>query len=326
MEKKVSIIIPIYNVERYLRQCLDSITKQSYKNLEIILINDGSTDLSGEICEEYAQKDKRIHIIHQKNAGAANAKNAGLDYATGEYIAFVDSDDFVDLDWINEMIYTMEQENVDIVECDFDKVYINRNEKGNDISYKPEIYSAEEYMGQYLDNWTCSLFWNKIFKSELIQEIRFRKERRCIDDEFFTYKVITKAKTIYRYESCLYHYRQRISSAVSSVNNHKQKTDDALEVLIERYEWVKKYFPKLVKKYLKHDIDILFYFAQTGLFTDETIKKFRKISKYYLLECFKYNADKISFFNSIRLLGMSKKYLIKEKEMDIKKSREDYFL
>lgn len=325
MEAKVSIIIPVYNVQNYLRQCLDTVVGQSYKNIEIILVNDGSTDLSGKICEEYSIKDKRIHVIDQKNQGAANAKNVGLDYATGDYIAFADSDDFVELDWIEEMVYTMEQKNADIVECDFDKVYINKREKGNNASFRAEMFSAEEYMCQYLDNWTCSLFWNKLFKFELIKEIRFRKERRCIDDEFFTYKVVSKATKIYRHEKCLYHYRQRASSVVSSIKNHIQKTDDALEILIERYEWVKKYFPQLIKIYLDHDIEIMIYFAKNGSFTEETVKKFKKISKFYFKESFKHNLGKIGLINVIRMLVISKRYLLREELSDSKSVGEDYF-
>lgn len=323
--KKVSIIIPVYNVQNYLKQCLDTVTAQRYMNLEIILVNDGSTDSSGKICEEYSQKDERIVVINQENKGAANAKNAGLDSVTGEYITFVDSDDFVEKNWIAKMVYVMENNDVDIVECNFDKIFIDRVERGNSNTYKAKIFSAEDYMNQYLDCWTSSLFWNKLFKAELTKDIRFRIERRCIDDEFFTYKLVSKAKKIYRTEECLYHYRQRTSSAVSSEKNRLQKTEDALEILIERYEWIKKYFPQLTKKYLNHDIEILFYFAQSGSFEGETVKKFKKISRFYFKECFKYNPGKIGYLNAVRLLGISKKSLLDKKE-DVEICKEGYFL
>ena len=106
MEGKVSIIVPVYNVESYLNECIDSIINQTYRNLEIILIDDGSTDLSGEICDRYKEIDSRILVIHQKNQGAANAKNNGLDLATGDYISFVDSDDFIEKDMYKKLYIT----------------------------------------------------------------------------------------------------------------------------------------------------------------------------------------------------------------------------
>lgn len=301
MRKKVSIIIPVYNVERYLRECLDSIATQSYPEFEAILVDDGATDTSGMICDEYVKSDPRFKVIHQSNAGSANAKNAGLEQAHGDYITFVDSDDYVEANWLECLVNALECNNADLAECDFKKEFADHAERGNDEAYIPGIYSAEEYLGFYLYNWTCSLFWNKLFKAELTKDIRFRQERRCIDDEFYTYKVISGAVKIVRIEKQLYHYRQRLSSVVSSEKNRLQITDDALEVLIERYEWVSRRFPKLRKIYLQHDVDIMFYFARSCDFCAATQSKFRCISGYYLSQSLYYFPGRITLQNALKL-------------------------
>jgi len=300
--QKVSIVVPVYNVELYLAQCLESLITQMYDNIEIVLVDDGSTDSSGCICDEYAAKDKRILVIHQKNAGAANAKNVGLDIATGELITFIDSDDFVDKTWILDMVEELHRTSVDMVECAFDMVYKNRTDNVKEFLDGNGVFSTEQYLAHYLDKWTNSLFWNKLFKRSLTEEVRFKRERRCIDDEFYTYKVISNAETISRIDKPLYHYRQRGSSAVRTKKNQLQITDDALEVLIERYEWMKERFPTLRKIYLVHDIDFLLYFDKQGTYDEKLVKKYRKIVWYYLKECFGFVPDKIMFVNIIRLL------------------------
>lgn len=299
--KKVSLIVPVYNVERYLKQCLDSILLQTYGNLEIILVDDGATDTSGQICDQYAAQDSRIVVIHQKNAGAANAKNAGLDKATGHYLAFIDSDDYVQPNWIEKMVEAAETFGADVVECDFDKVYQSHCETENNFQDPSKCFTAEEYLSQYLNNWTCSLFWNKLFDRRLVQEVRFRKERRCIDDEFFTYKAVTGAKKVVRIQDVLYHYRQRASSAVSTEKNRLQITDDALEILMERYRWIKHHYPKLSKGYLSHDVEIMLYFAREFDFTEITKKKFRAIARFYLKECLQVRSSVVIFRYALRL-------------------------
>ena len=121
----ISVIIPVYNVEKYISQCLDSVCNQTNRDLEIILVDDGSTDASGKICDEYACHDKRIHVIHQKNSGAAAAKNAGLRVASGEYLSFVDSDDFLELNAYYYMIQIMQTQNADVVQCSYRDVFKN---------------------------------------------------------------------------------------------------------------------------------------------------------------------------------------------------------
>ena len=304
----VSIIIPVYNIEKYIRECINSIINQTYKDLEIIIVDDGSTDNSGSICDEYASRDKRIKVIHQMNAGAANAKNTALDQATGEYVAFVDSDDFVSEDWIYTMYQSMKQYNADIVECEFDRVFTNQAVIVRNYEKNIE-YSAKKYFEQYFENWESALFWNKLFRAKLLKDIRFRRERRCIDDEFFTYKALSLANKIVRINEVLYHYRQRKTSAVHQKEHALQITDDNLEVLIERYQWITNFNQQLRSIFLKHDVNALLYYKNSLMYNHELIKKQRRIARYYFKECF------ISFPSRDVWLCCFKALFIKKREV-----------
>lgn len=307
--EKVSIIIPIYNVHRYLPQCLDSILHQSYPNWEAILVNDGSTDTSGSICDAYAGRDPRFTVVHKENGGAASAKNTGLDYASGDYVAFIDSDDYVEATWLETLILTMQTHNADVVEFNFDKMYRSHCVNNDSFPDSFESFSAQSYLKQYLSVWTCSLFCNKLFRADLLTDIRFRRERRCIDDEFFTYKALTSAKKIVRIPTVLYHYRQRASSAVFSLKNRNQIADDSLEILPERYKWITTHFPELRKTYLWHDIQILFYFADFW-HTNESAEKFRRISRYYFLQSLRYPCDLVMLRTALKLQFISQNRLL----------------
>src|SRR5690606_12518940 len=143
----VSIIIPVYNVELYLRECLDSVCRQTFRNLEIILINDGSPDHSGEICEEYSSQDERIKVIHKKNGGLSDARNAGLNIATGDYIAFIDSDDVIDQDFIQILLEVLLNSGASISMCD----YITFS-TGVQIAHQKYTNSFKLYTGAYMLN------------------------------------------------------------------------------------------------------------------------------------------------------------------------------
>lgn len=320
--KKVSIVIPVYNVRSYLPECLDSILGQSYQSWEVILVDDGSTDDSGAICDRYAAGDSRFRVIHKPNGGAASAKNAGLDAVSGDYVAFVDSDDYVDPYWLEKLMATAEADWADVVEFDFDRVYPAYCEPGNQYPDPVCIFTAREYLGQYLENWTSSLFWTKLIKAELVRDIRFRKERRCIDDEFFTYKVVSGAKRIVRISDVLYHYRQRRSSAVYNMKNRTQIADDALEIMIERYEWICSRFPELRGIYLNHDVQILFYFVGFS-HTSQTVRKFRRICRYYLCQVLKYQPQLL--WLALRLQLIPEKHLLAPEERPTDNKTDCYF-
>lgn len=289
---KISVIVPVYNVKRYLEECLNSLKNQTYKNLEIILIDDGSTDGSDIICDNYALQDNRFKVIHQVNQGAACAKNKGLDIFTGDYFTFLDSDDYVEIDWIESMHNVMNEQGCDIVECSFVKKYIDREEKICSLDNEElKVFNTNEYLKFYIDHWHSSLLWNKLFKRKLTKDIRFKNERRCIDDEFYTYKLCSNANKVVLIDKVLYHYRQRKSSAVFSEKNEYQRTIDALDVLVERFKWIKEKNKDIAKYYYNHDIDILNYFINTFVFNEEAEKQLRKVIVYYLRNMYIYGLN-----------------------------------
>lgn len=250
MKALVSIIIPIYNVEKYLEKCIKSIINQTYRNLEIILIDDGSTDESGKICEKYKEQDNRIIFINKKNGGSASAKNEGLKVAKGYYITFVDSDDFIEPDMIEYMVNIIKKYNSDIIQCSFTNLYKN-TEKFKQYKIVEQKISSKDFLELFLTKWDNSLFWNKLFKREVIENIVF-KEGRCIDDEFFTYKCVINSKSIVTSNKIVYNYRMRKSGVMKSESSQKQILKDRIDYLYERYELVRKIYKDLDKDFLEH--------------------------------------------------------------------------
>ena len=195
----ISVIVPIYNVEKYLRKCLDSIIYQTYRNLEIILVNDGSTDNSGSICEEYAQADDRIKVIHKTNGGQCSARNMGLDVCTGDYITFVDSDDWIDKDYYEKMILQVGKGQLDCCVSDrkvFNEEYV---EIYNTNFAKDSIYTVDNVQNYFLAKffkYTPSVC-NKLYKRECINNIRFKDIRKYGSEDFiFNFEVLFNLKQI----------------------------------------------------------------------------------------------------------------------------------
>lgn len=197
---KVTVIIPIYNVEKYLKEAVESVINQTYANVEIILVDDGATDNSGIMCDEFAKKDSRIKVIHKKNGGLSDARNAGLDIATGKYIMFLDSDDFLELDAVEKMYREIKEKDADYVIGN----YINTDEDGQkwknvifDLEkYKPFRLSINDHMNSFfiMNSSVC----NKIFKKEFIDSLNLRFVVGLpAEDAIFTTYCFMKAKKVY---------------------------------------------------------------------------------------------------------------------------------
>lgn len=188
---QLSVIVPVYNVETYLKRCVDSILEQTFKEFEVILVDDGSLDNSSEICNKYSKSDKRVKVIHKKNGGLSSARNAGLNIAKGKYIAFIDSDDYISKDMFKTMINLAFSSNYDIVSCGFRRFYEN---SCNDSVCKGTIYKYRniEPLANYLleyDNVNRKIdtvVWNKIYKRELFNDITF-PEGKIYEDELYYY-------------------------------------------------------------------------------------------------------------------------------------------
>ena len=217
MEKLISVIIPVYNVEEYLPYCIDSIIQQTYRNLEILLIDDGSTDCSGSICEKYALSDKRIKVVHKENGGLSDARNKGLDICNGDYVSFVDADDYVGNDYIERLYSAICDSHAEIAVCDTYKFY-DEGKLLNTIPQKGSklLFSNIEALEDALYRRNLTFYANgKLYKKELFREIRFPYDR-LFEDLYTTYKVIYQANLVIYLPFSIYFYRQRTGSIINS--------------------------------------------------------------------------------------------------------------
>lgn len=236
---KVSIIVPIYNVEKYIHKCINSLINQTYKNLEIILVDDGSPDNCGYICDEYARRDSRIKVIHKKNGGLSNARNKGVEIATGDYVMYLDSDDYLELTACEELNNIIQKTQADIV-C-FNLKKVNEDGKtiitsgiynqGNTKELKEMTYQEAMIDNLYRRNIRYEA-GSKIYKREIVEKVQF-PEGMLAEDFATFYKFLYKANKIIFYSRCLYNYVQRNGSIM------KEKSDklynDIYQTEKERY-------------------------------------------------------------------------------------------
>ena len=214
----ISIIVPVYNVEQYLEKCVCSIINQTYKNLEIILVDDGATDSSGNMCDELAKSDNRIKVYHKENGGLSDARNYGVERATGEYIGFVDSDDYIDSEMYEKLYEAIKKEDVDVAECNFRFIYSNRITNYTDDKYYL-VLNKDEYTKEYVTmNRIFGAAWTKLIKSSLAKEIKFPKGK-LFEDGFYSLELMKKARNFVIFDSPYYNYVMRENSITNSKFN-----------------------------------------------------------------------------------------------------------
>lgn len=220
-DTKISIIVAAYGVEKYLHKCVDSILAQTYKNLEVILVDDGSPDKSGIICDEYAQKDSRIKVIHKQNGGQSTARNAALDIATGNYVGFVDGDDWIEPNMYEQLLKIIEQEDADIVQCGWYKVDPNGERNCPFVEKFKEVYIGNKGLdelikseGGHLNTSVCC----KLFKGDLARMFRFLPVRAYEDDEYI-FKTVAAVKKIVCIDTPYYNYLNREGSTMTAKFN-----------------------------------------------------------------------------------------------------------
>lgn len=279
MNELISVIVPVYNVERYLSKCIESILGQSYENLEIILIDDGSTDCSGEICDKYAKLDNRIIVIHKENGGASSAKNAGLRIANGKYLSFVDSDDYLEPCAYLYMISKLNEYHADVIHCCYRDIYVNfsKDRVSQDFIEK---FGTEEYLRRFTTDWSCGLLWNKLYRRKIFQDIYF-EEGHKIDDEFFTYQGIMNAEEIIYCPKVIYNYRKRESSVMVSVESQKQILMDKLDYLQQRRIKISTRFPALKQDFDHHFLSMLLILSMDNAVTFEGICEIQRLLRVY---------------------------------------------
>jgi glycosyltransferase involved in cell wall biosynthesis len=309
----ISVIIPVYNVEKYLARCVDSIIKQTYSKLDVILVDDGSTDRSGNICEEYKEKDSRIRVIHKANGGLSDARNVGIDIAEGQYITFIDSDDYIAADYVEYLFELLTKYKADISICS--KLSFNDGETIEQNKYKTEIreytgFSAMEDLF-YQKNIENSA-WGKLYKTFLFKDIYY-PVGKLYEDLGTTYKVLFKAQKVVWSSEKKYFYRQRVGSIMKktfSVNN-MDRVDMSRELLEFVDEECKSLLKAAISRFFISNVQVLrelplheCKYADIANQIEKNIKKYRKNV------LFDKNAKKINrliaLFSYTSIIGMQK--------------------
>lgn len=237
---RVSVIVPIYNVEKYLPKCIDSLINQTMKDIEIILVNDGSPDNCRFICEGYAEADKRIKVINKKNGGLSSARNAGLKEAKSDYIVFVDSDDWINIHMVEMLYEEMKKNNADIVQCRYKNVIDENINEGIDKNITSQTVSNIDALRNLYKNDTyleTVVTWNKLYKKSLFDGIQF-PEGKLNEDEFTTHKLLYKSKKVVLINQKLYYYRKTPDSITNSKVSIRRL--DKLQAVKERLYFFEK--------------------------------------------------------------------------------------
>ncbi len=316
MEKGlISIIVAVYNAETYIVRCVDSILNQTYKNIELLLVDDGSTDRSGQICDDYEKKDDRVRVIHKSNGGLAEARNVGIQNATGEYIGFVDNDDYIKDYMYERLVYVINNEDADMVVCNYS--YVDDNGDLLDV-YSPilsdEVISSYEYLSRLVgpESGYYITAWNRLYRSSILKSIVF-PVGRTNEDSYVVHNIVDVCRRVVIESDKLYFYTQR-SDSLSRNPNTRQYFDEVNSVLnrIEFYE--KKGYDMLISESMDYAIDLYLRIRRRYIFRDrktieniliavETRKRIMRLVK----------ANKILItkkkFNSLRFVNC---YMIKK--------------
>ena len=230
----ISIIIPVYNGGDYLRPCFDSIIHQTYQDWELLLVDDGSTDDSGRICDEYAAQEQRISVIHKKNGGQAAARNDGLAKARGEYVSFVDCDDWIEPDMYASMLETMNHEKAEVIICGYKEDYNDGSSKQVNADGFQATYDAQEAVKLLLTGKIGSYLWSMLFKREVVQELM--PDLNPYEDHATIFKWMLHAQRVVVLHRAFYHYRQLSSSSLHSYN--PKNGNHFFQAIKERYHYI----------------------------------------------------------------------------------------
>ncbi len=237
--ERISVIIPIYKVEAYLDKCVQSVVEQTYEELEIILVDDGSPDNCGAMCEDWTKKDSRIKVVHKENGGLSDARNAGLAVATGALVSFIDSDDWIEPDFLQTLYDALITQDAQIAECAIHLV----DEEGNILrdrspAASETIDKMEALRRLILEEGVFQTVWNKLYRREVIDGIRFEKGKYN-EDDFWTYQIFDRIERLSLVDKPLYNYLQRGGSIMGVGYNLRRL--DGLEARLRRMEYLQKY-------------------------------------------------------------------------------------
>ena len=252
---KISIIIPVYNVEEYISPCIDSVLNQTYRNLEIILVDDGSTDSCPAICDEYAKRDDRIKVIHKSNGGLADARNAGLQIATGDYIGYVDSDDYIHQEMYERLLAACEKYQADVGICRF---HIFSDEVGVLIDHREmKVYNNHEALTAYIDESVEELItpsaWSKLYKRECVEGLQFPKGKLC-EDIVYTTKAFYHADKVVYLDQELYFYRNRPGSIMNDSTVLARRIREEIEQYLDRIQFLQDINEQKLVKLCRYEL------------------------------------------------------------------------
>ena len=276
MDKLLSVVVPVYNVGKYLAPCINSILEQTYRNIELILVDDGSTDDSGKICDSFSDNDNRVKTIHKKNGGVSSARNTGIEKASGEYIAFVDADDQLDPDMYEILIEGMNEMNAEVSACTYKKEYdlssirLSNNDRCKYIKFEgtKQIYESITRNENSIEG----LIWNKVYRKEIVSGHKFRTDIAIVDDAAFSWEIFKNVKIVSFISLPMYHYliipssitrNSNMDKYMKALKGYELMINDARNIstkcvddlTIQYLNWNVTAFEKLVYQDIK-DIDI----------------------------------------------------------------------
>lgn len=282
---KVSIIIPIYNAENHLDKCIGPLLEQTREDIEIILVNDGSTDGSESICRSFCEKDRRVRLITQENAGVSAARNTGLDYATGSLITFIDSDDYVEPDYIEYLSDLLEQNRSDIACC--------QHEEKSELTGTCLIEGSEECLKEYLaSNFIFPSVWGKIYRKELFDGIRFPEGKR-FEDNYILFRLLDRSDSVTVGNLCKYHYLSNDESFVNEEFSPAQM--QIVDAMMLQRDFIEKNYPALtlyanaLVVYAANRC--LLKMADSGVYPRDEISKLKPLYKSYGKDFLKGNSS-----------------------------------
>lgn len=304
-EIRLSIIIPVYNVEKYLKECLESLVNQKLKSMEVILINDGSTDDSEKICREYLERYDFIKLISQKNSGPGISRNKGIACAKGKYIGFVDSDDFVDENMYTKLIDIAENENLDFVGCAI-KMFFEGNSKSKVIenNNSEEVLTNEQLTNEILKKNIQCFSCNKIFKRELFDDIKY-EEGVYYEDIYTVFRLALKCNRGKHINEPLYFYRQRQNNITNNISiKHIRDFNSAVEKINKYYIKVSNYNKELLQSF-----NVNYFFTSIDLYIKNKNFKLKEINKNYNKEYCNYTLLNVQDLIFNRFISIKCKFI-----------------
>ncbi len=297
----ISIIVPVYNVEQYLEKCVDSIINQKYKNLEIILVDDGATDSSGKLCDELAKIDNRIKVYHKENGGLSDARNYGVERATGDYIGFVDSDDYIDSEMYEELYEAIKKENVDVVECNLKIIYPDRVELFTEQKYY-NVYTKQEYLEEYLK--IEKIFGSacvRLIKSDIAKKLKF-PVGKLYEDTYYAYDLIEKVDRYVIMNNPYYNYLMRENSITNTKFNPR---------IFDLIEIVEKFRKTTYENYpgLKEAADCRKMYAYFSVLNSILLEENYRDNEYY--------SEILSYFKRNYISLLKNKYINRNRKLSV---------